>query len=300
MMPDRRFRPCRKGPQLKRWLPNLLETAIGPLRFSSLRILCALWVSVAIPLLSSAQQLELNVAAAADLKFAMTDLAAAYEKKTGVKLNLVFGSSGNFLAQIHNGAPYDLFFSADELSPRKLSEAGIHLYGTFQEYAIGRIVLWSPADAKVDPSESGWRSLLDPSVQKIAIANPDHAPYGRAALEALKNSGYYDQVKDKLVFGENIAQAAQFVQSGNAQIGILAQALVLAPDFGRGHFWEIPLQHYTPLHQYVVALKNPGREDPAKEKEALAFVGYVLSHPGRAILAKYGLLPKPSNSDMAR
>ena len=273
---------------------------------SSLRIVVALCLSALLfPVLSLSQQMELNVAAASDLKFAMTELAAAYEKQSGVKLNLVFGSSGNFLAQIHNGAPYDLFFSADELSPRKLNEAGISLSGTFQQYAIGRIVLWAPADAKVDPSESGWRSLLDPGVQKIAIANPDHAPYGRAALEALKNSGYYDQVKDKLVFGENVAQAAQFVQSGNAQIGILAQALISAPNFGPGHFWEIPRQLYTPLEQYVVALKNPGngnppKEDPVREKEALAFVTFVVSRPGHVILAKYGLWPRPSNSDTTR
>src|SRR2546430_744545 len=161
---------------------------------SSVRILCTLCVSVAIPFLSSAQQTQLNIAAASDLKFAMTELASAYEKQAGVKLNLVFGSSGNFLAQIRNGAPFDLFFSADDLSPAKLNQAGIPLYGTFRQYAIGCVVLWAPADAKVNPSELGWRSLLDPSVQKIAIANPDHAPYGRAALEALKNSGYYDQV----------------------------------------------------------------------------------------------------------
>jgi len=252
---------------------------------------------VAIPFLSSAQQTQLNIAAASDLKFAMTELASAYEKQAGVKLNLVFGSSGNFLAQIRNGAPFDLFFSADDLSPAKLNQAGIPLYGTFRQYAIGCVVLWAPADAKVNPSELGWRSLLDPSVQKIAIANPDHSPYGRAALEALKNSGYYDQVKDKLVFGENVAQAAQFVQSGNAQIGILAQALISAPDFGPGHYWEIPRHLYAPLQQYVVALKHLGKEDPTKEKDALAFVTFVVSRPGRVILAKYGLTPKPSNSD---
>ena len=109
--------------------------------------------------------------------------------------------------------------------------------------------------------------------------------------------GYYDQVKDKLVFGENVAQAAQFVQSGNAQIGILAQALISAPDFGPGHYWEIPRQLYAPLQQYVVALKHLGKEDPIKEKDALAFVTFVVSRPGRVILAKYGLTPKPSNSD---
>ncbi len=228
---------------------------------SSLRILCALSVSAfCFPFLSSPQQPELKIAAAADLKFAMTDLAAAYEKQSGVKLNLTFGSSGNFYTQIQNGAPFDIFFSADSDYPRKLNEAGLVLPNSADTYAIGKLVVWSPASEKIDPSKSNWQSLLDPSVKKIAIANPDHAPYGRAALEALKNSGLYEKIKDKLVFGDNIAQTAQFVQSGNAQIGILAESLILAPSFGPGHCWKIPPEQYTPLIQSVVALKSSRRK----------------------------------------
>ena len=272
-----------EGPQLKRRLPTLLKAAIAPVRFSSLRLLCALCVSVAIPLLSPAQQSQLNIAAAADLKFAMTDLASAYEKQSGVHLNLTFGSSGNFFAQIQNGAPFDLFFSADSDYPRKLNEAGLVAPNTADTYAIGKLVLWSPANSTLDPFKSNWQSLLDPSVKKIAIANPDHAPYGRAALEALKNSGLYEKIKDKLVFGDNIAQTAQFVQSGNAQVGILAESLILSPSFGPGHSWKIPQQQYSPLIQSVVALKGSAHKDAA-----LAFLAWIKTPPALAIFKKYG------------
>jgi molybdate transport system substrate-binding protein len=232
---------------------------------------------------SRAQRKEISVAAAADLKFAMTDLAAAYEKQSGVKLTLTFGSSGNFFAQIQNGAPFELFFSADSDYPRKLEQAGLTVPGSIFQYAVGRIVLWAPADAKADPQRLGWRSLLDPAVQKIAVANPDHAPYGRAAIEALKKSGYYDQVKTKLVFGENISQAAQFVQSGNAQIGIIAKSLAVSSAFAAGRSWTIPQQQYTPLAQSAVALKNFANKDAA-----LAFLAYLKTPPAQSILEKYG------------
>jgi molybdate transport system substrate-binding protein len=250
----------------------------------SLRSLCALCVSVlSLPLLYAAQHPQLNIAAAADLKFAMTDIASAYEKKSGVKLNLTFGSSGNFFAQIQNGAPFDLFFSADAEYPRKLDEAGLVLPNSTYPYAIGRLVLWAPADSRADLSKLGWRTLLDPSIQKIAIANPDHAPYGRAAIEALRKSGYYDQVKSKLVFGENISQAAQFVQSGSAQIGILAQSVVLAPSFGPGYAWQIPQEQYTRLIQSAVALKSS-----ANKEAALAFLAYMKTGQAQSVLEKYG------------
>jgi molybdate transport system substrate-binding protein len=238
---------------------------------------------VAILLPASAQQPQLKIAAAADLKFALTDLAAAYEKQYGVKLALTFGSSGNFFAQIQNGAPFDIFFSADSDYPRKLNEAGLVLPNSADSYAVGKLVLWSPANSKFTPEKSGWQSLLDPSVQKIAIANPAHAPYGRAALEALKNSGLYEKIKTKLVFGENISQAAQFVQSGNAEIGIIAESLIHSPSFASGHSWKIPQDQYSPLLQSFVVLKTS-----ANKNAALAFLAYVKSPAAQAILEKYG------------
>ncbi len=271
-----------EGPQRKHLLPSCWNARSLSSR-SFFRFLCALCLSVAIPLSSSAQQTTLNIAAAADLKFAMTDLAAAYEKQSGVKLNLVFGSSGNFFAQIQNGAPFDVFFSADSDYPRKLNEAGLILPNSADSYGVGKLVLWSPSDSKLAPEKSGWRVLLDPAVQKIAIANPDHAPYGRAALEALKSSGLYEKVKSKLVFGENISQAAQFVQSGNAQVGILAASITSSQAFVSGHAWKIPQDQYTPLLQSFVALKSSAHKDAA-----LAFLAWAKSPAAQAVLEKYG------------
>jgi len=140
----------------------------------------------------------------------MAELSEQFEKQTGTKVNVTFGSSGNFFSQIENGAPFDLFFSADIEYPRKLEAAGLTEPGTLYEYAIGRIVIWAPSDAKVDVTKLGWKSLLDASVEKIAIANPEHAPYGRAAVAALRASGIYEQVKPKLVFGDCSHVACRF------------------------------------------------------------------------------------------
>jgi len=172
-----------------------------------------------------AQGREIRVAAAADLKFAMEELSQQFEKQTGTRVNVTYGSSGNFFSQIQNGAPFDLFFSADIEYPRKLEAVGLTEPGTLYEYAVGTIVIWMSPDAKVDVTVQGWKALLDASVEKIAIANPEHAPYGRAAVAALQKAGIYEQVKLKLIYGENISQAAQFVQSGNAQAGIVALSL---------------------------------------------------------------------------
>ena len=253
-------------------------------RAPSLCLLCALCVSaLSFPSFSFSQRPQLKIAAASDLKFAMTELAAAYEKQSSIKLNLTFGSSGNFFAQIQNGAPFDIFFSADSDYPRKLDEAGLVLPNSADSYAVGKLVLWSSAESKLYPEKSGWQSLLDPGIQKIAIANPDHAPYGRAAIEALKNSGLYEKVKAKLVFGENISQAAQFVQAGGAQIGILAESLIHSASFASGHTWKIPQNQYTPLLQSVVVLRTSANKDAA-----LAFLAYTKSPTAQAILEKYG------------
>ncbi|HXR09275.1 MAG TPA: molybdate ABC transporter substrate-binding protein, partial [Candidatus Acidoferrales bacterium] len=171
----------------------------------------------------------LRIAAASDLQFALDDLAAQYEKQSGTKLAITYGSSGNFFAQIQNGAPFDLFFSADIAYPQKLIDAGFAEPGSRYTYAFGRIVLWLPPESPLTLADLQWNTLLDARIQKIAIANPDHAPYGRAAVAALQKAGIYERIKAKLVYGENISQAAQFVQSGSAQAGILAISLTFAP-----------------------------------------------------------------------
>jgi molybdate transport system substrate-binding protein len=230
-----------------------------------------------------AQGKEIRIAAAADLKFAMGELSGKFEKQSGTKVNVTYGSSGNFFSQLQNGAPFDLFFSADIEYPKKLAAAGLAEPGTLYEYALGRIVIWTPADSKVDVTEEGWKALLDASVEKIAIANPEHAPYGRAAVAALQKAGIYESVKAKLVYGENISQAAQFVQSGNVQAGILAMSLAVSPAMRDGKRWVIPAEMHAPLEQAAIVLKDAKNKDAAR-----AFLEFVKSAAGRPILEKYG------------
>lgn len=248
------------------------------IRFSVLVTLTLALLSVA-----AARAQEVRVAAAADLKFAMQDLGAQFEKQSGTKVDVTYGSSGNFFSQMQNGAPFDVFFSADIDYPRKLESAGLAEPGTLYEYAVGRIAIWTPADAKVDVARLGWKTLLDASVQKIAIANPEHAPYGRAAVAALQKAGIYEQVKAKLVYGENISQAAQFVQSGNAQAGIVAMSLAVSPGMNDGRRWEIPADMHPPIKQAAIVLKAAKNKDGAR-----AFLEFVKSEAGRATLSKYG------------
>src|SRR5712692_5611424 len=226
---------------------------------------------------------EIRIAAAADLKFAMGELAGEFEKQTRTKVSVTYGSSGNFFSQLQNGAPFDLFFSADIEYPKKLDAAGLAAPGTLYEYAVGRIVIWTPADAKVDVTKQGWKTLLDARVEKIAIANPEHAPYGRTAVAALQKAGIYESVKAKLVYGENISQAAQFVQSGNAQAGIVAMSLAVSPAMNNGKRWEIPADMHPVIEQGAIVLKDARNSDAAR-----SFLEFVKSATGRAILAKYG------------
>ena len=233
-----------------------------------------------------AQKKTVRVAAAADLQSAMPEIAQAFEKQAGTSVEVLYGSSGNFYAQIQNGAPLDIFFSADSEFPQKLEESGFAEPHSAVIYAIGKIVLWIATDASCNPEHAGWKCLLDPAVKRIAIANPAHAPYGRAAVTALQKAGIYDAIKAKLVLGENISQAAQFVQSGNAQAGIIAYSLALSPALQGGKRWIIPAELYPPIEQSVVVLKA------AKEKSAAQeFVKFATQGPGREILAKYGFQP---------
>ena len=180
---------------------------------------------------------DITIAAAADLNFVFRELVAEYEESTGDHVRLSLGSSGNFFAQIQNGAPFDLYFSADIAYPRKLEEAGLTVPGSLYPYAIGRIVLWAGKDSRLDLSK-GLEILREPAIKKIAIANPKHAPYGRAAVAAMEHAQVYDRVKDKLVLGENISQAAQFIESGAADVGIIAMSLALAPLMqAAGQYW---------------------------------------------------------------
>ncbi len=227
---------------------------------------------------------ELSVAAAADLSSALQEVAVNYEKRTGIDVKLSFGASGALTQQIQNGAPFDLFFSADMDYPRQLIAAGQAESETLYRYAVGRLVLWVPKDSPLDVEHKGMDVLLDPSVKKISVANPAHAPYGRAAAAVLKHYGLDEKVRDRLVIGENISQAAQFVESGNAQVGFVALAHALAPSMqGKGKYWIVPQDAYPPLDQGVVVISS----SPHKT-EAAAFLDYIKGPEATVVLKRYG------------
>jgi len=232
---------------------------------------------------------SITVAAAADLNYALTALASRFEAATGTKVALSFGSSGNLYSQIQNGAPFDLFFSADEDYPKKLAAASLVDGATLRVYAVGHLVLWVPRDSALDPEKLHMDLLTQASVSRIALANPQHAPYGRAAMAALEYYGLKDKVADKLVYGENVSQAAQFVQSGNAQAGLIALSLAKSPAMATaGKFWEIPTDAYPELKQAAGVVSASQRK-----KSAQAFLDFVLSPEGAEILRKFGLTPPP-------
>jgi molybdate transport system substrate-binding protein len=224
-----------------------------------------------------------RVAAASDLQYVFPDLAAAFAKqKPEIRLEPTFGSSGNFFAQLANRAPFDLFLSADMDYPRKLVGEGVGEAKTEFVYAIGRIVLWVPNDSKI--TLTGFADLLDPSIKKIALANPKNAPYGRIAEAALRKKDVFVQLESKFVFGENIAQTAQFVESGAADMGILAHSLTKSPRMrDKGRSWTIPADAHPKLEQGGVILD--WSEDRAA---ANAFRSFLLSEDGRAVLRQSG------------
>jgi molybdate transport system substrate-binding protein len=226
---------------------------------------------------------EITIAAASDLQSAMQDIASQFEKETGTKVKVIYGSSGNFFQQIQNGAPFDMFFSANLDYPRKLESAGLTEAGSVYQYARGKIVIWVQNDSTIN-LDHGLQTLLDPSVKKIAIANPLHAPYGQAAVSAMQKEGIYEKVKDRFVVGENISQTASFITSGAADAGIIALSLALSPNMkGKGRYAEIPSDEYPPIDQAAVILSS-------SKNKALAqnFLAYVKSAAVGKQLATYG------------
>ena len=214
---------------------------------------------------SSAAAQDVSVAAASDLQAVFPGLAARFQAETGRKIAVTFGSSGNFFSQIQNGAPFDLFFSADAEYPKNLDSAGLVEPGTFYQYATGSIVVWVRKESRLDLGR-GLQVLLDPAVHKIAIANPEHAPYGRAAVAALRHEQLYDRVRDRFVLGENISQTAQFVDTGNAEVGIIALSLALGPSLmASGRYVEIPASWYPPIEQAAVVLRSSRNKDAARQ-----------------------------------
>ncbi len=235
---------------------------------------------------SAAFSEDLTIAAASDLNFAFKEIIAEFEKQTGTHVKLSLGSSGNFFSQIQHGAPFDLYFSADVRYPQKLEQSGHAIQGSLYKYAVGRIVVWAPSGSPLAVEKVGMEALLGPSIKKIAIANPKHAPYGRAAVSAMQHFKVYDLVKDRLVLGENISQAAQFVESGAADIGIVALSLALAPPMkAAGKYWEIPAETHPPLEQGAVILTSAKNQQAAK-----AFLDFLKGPEGKRVMSSYGFI----------
>lgn len=231
-------------------------------------------------------QVKISVAAASDLKFALDSVIIVYQRQNPTEKVLVnYGSSGKFFEQIQNAAPFDIYFSADKKYSQILKDKGFAI-SEVKIYGIGRVVVWSK---KIDPNIEKMNSILNPNHQKIAIANPDHAPYGARAKESMQHYKIYDKVKSKLVYGENISQAAQFVQFGAADIGIIALSLALSPNMKKegGKYYLIPEESHLPLEQGYVILKH-GKDNAGVQK----FYDFIASPTAVAILTHFGFTQK--------
>ena len=237
----------------------------------------------------SATSRTLVVAAASDLQAAMPELVREFERAANATVKVSFGSSGNFFAQIQNGAPFDVYFSADIDYPKQLVASGHAEASSLYRYASGRIVLWTRKDSGIDVSK-GLKGLTDPRVTRIAIANPKYAPYGRAAEAALRYDKVYDAIRSKLVLGENISQTAQLVESGNAQVGVIAHSLALGQALrASGTYAEIPAAAHPPIDQAAVIVSGSRNKALAGE-----FLAYLRSEAGSRTLQRFGFTrPQP-------
>jgi molybdate transport system substrate-binding protein len=240
--------------------------------------------ALSVALAGKALAAEPTIAVAENVKFALDELAAAFARDTGVKLRLVSGSSGKFAQQIRQGAPFELFLSADEENAFRLAEAGLTRdRGVI--YAAGRLVIFAPHGSPLVPDEglAGLKAALAAgTVKRFAIANPEVAPYGQRAVEALTHAGLWDQIKPKFVMGENIAQAAQFASSGSAEGGLIALSLALAPELARrGRHALIPAAWHKPLHQRMVLMKSASAE-------AERFYRFLQTPAAHAIFERHG------------
>ena len=253
---------------------NLILKSLGKFVFG-LALLCTAALAQAAPL---------TVAVAANVKFAFADLQQAFTRETGIEVKSVFGSSGKLTAQIKSGAPFDVFLSANMKYPDNLYQSGFAVTKP-RVYANGVLVLWTlnPLDLG-----KGIQVLNDPAVQKIAVANPKLAPYGREAINALAHFKLRKAVESKLIYGENISQVSQYIDSKSADIGFTAKSVVLAPQLaGQGKWVELPKDSYKPIAQGVVILKHA---EAANSESAQRFLEFLASPAARSIFGKYGYL----------
>lgn len=245
--------------------------------------LAALALAAAAPALAQPPA-RLTVAAAANLKLAAEELARAFEaERPGVDVALTFGASGAFFAQIQQGAPLDVFLSADRDYPRKVIAAGLAAAADERVYALGKLVAWLPPGSPLDLERRGLAALADPRVRRIAVANPALAPFGRAAMTALERAGVAAAVKDRLVLGASVGQAAQFATTGAADVALLPWSLTFGKELSGGKVVPVPESLSPPIEQSGVVLGTA--RDPAL---ARAFLAFLASEKGRAILARYG------------
>lgn len=247
-----------------------------------MKLITLLLLTCSIPLIATATEAaEINVAVAANFTAPMKQIAEDFEKATGHKVVLSFGSSGKFYAQIKNGAPFQLFLSADDEKPAQLEKDGMTVPGSRFTYAVGTLVLWSAKPDFVDPKGT---VLAKGNFSKLAIANPKLAPYGAAAIETLTKLGMLDRIQTKFVQGENIAQTYQFIATGNAELGFVALSQVMKDGkIAGGSSWIVPANLHTPIRQDAVLLAN-GKGNPAAE----ALAAYVKSERVKALIRTYG------------
>ncbi len=263
-----------------RWIAYVRETVV-PILMGSGR--CVFTVASLLLTCQFVAAQSLTVAAASDLQSALPAIVAQFEKDTGQQVRLTFGSSGNFFAQIENGAPFDIFLSADIDYPRRLEGSGQAERGSLYDYATGRLVLWTRHHSGIDVRR-GLAVLTDVRVRRVAIANPEHAPYGRAAVAALRHERLYERVQRKFVLGENISQAAQFARSGSAEVGLLALSLALSPTLkSSGTYVDVPESWYPPIEQAAVVLASSRQKALARQ-----FVDYLKKPESVRILQSYG------------
>jgi molybdate transport system substrate-binding protein len=247
------------------------------------RSLLALLAVLALPAIAEAPRRSIAVAAAANLKGAVEELKAGFEAANpGVEVLVTLGASGTFFSQLQNGAPFDLFLSADREYPAKLVEATLGAAADERVYAFGKLVAWRPAGSALDLQKQGLAALAQASVKRIAIANPAVAPFGRATEAALRAAGVYEAVKDKLVLGTSVGQAAQFATTGAADVAFLPASLTLGKELAGGAVYVVPAALYPRVEQSGLVLT--GAKEPAL---ARAFLAYLTGERGRAILGKY-------------
>ncbi len=228
---------------------------------------------------------KLQIAAAGDLRFVLEEILVEFRKlHPETRVTATYGSSGNFFALLSNEAPFDVFLSGDMQYPQKLIEQDQAFADSEFLYAFGHIVLWVPKDSPLEVEKNGAESLLDERAKKVAIANPKLAPYGRAAVEALKHLKVHEQIESRLVLGENIAQTAQFLETGAADVGVIALSLALAPAMkDKGRYWLIPSDAHAPLKQGGVILKHTSQEATAR-----ALIKYLQGEEARTVMRRYG------------